>query len=138
MDGRIIISGEYTSQKDEPLEGKIITEIVQSPEEILFIFNDGRKAKMYHQQDCCESVYIEDIAGDLDDLLNTPILKANEDTSTNEDDEEDIYEHSTWTFYNISTIKGSVTIRWFGCSNGYYSESVDCCWEENEQKGTGE
>lgn len=104
------------------LIGKVLTEIVRSSDEMIFHCEDGSKYKMYHEQDCCEGVAIEDIIGDLDDLIGKPILKASEDT--NSDNAQDNDESHTWTFYNLATIKGYVTIRWYGSSNGYYSESV--------------
>ena len=84
---------------------------------------DTPSFKFYHEQDCCESVRIEDIVGDINDLIGVPILEAREDT---QDGSNETYESATWTFYNFRTIKGSVTVRWLGESNGYYSESVRC------------
>ena len=78
---------------------------------------------MAHDQECCEDVWIESIVGDLSDLENTPIVLAEEAISYGE---ELIGEDSsTYTFYKLRTIKGSVDIRWVGTSNGYYSETVD-------------
>lgn len=112
----------------EQLLGKTVLEI--SPEkytdELLFRTEDGKNFKMYHSQDCCEGVSIEDIVGDLKDLVGSPILRAEERTNRTDIKEQEYADDSfTWTFYELATIKGSVTIRWYGSSNGYYSEGVD-------------
>lgn len=144
-------------------------------------FTNGTTLRFYHDQDCCESVGINDIIGDLGDLIGHPLtqFEAVSDHGTDSgssDDDDDVidvdeavdsvfaigsaaqddgetiepeivtsevstevkspqsefpgalndYEDSwTWTFYKLATNKGSVTIRWYGSSNGYYSESVD-------------
>lgn len=113
------------------LKGQVIVKIDKYEDEILLYLVDGSIYKMFHKQDCCESVYIEDIVGDLNDLLGSPLTMAEE--VSNADDPPDIVisEHSqlykksyTWTFYKFATVKGYVTVRWYGTSNGYYSESA--------------
>lgn len=104
------------------LEGKIISKIERiQDEEILFTTACGNSYKMYHEQDCCEDVQIEDVCGDLEDLVGQKVLRATEESG----EIEDAYESGTWTFYVIDTFNSSVTVRWNGESNGYYSESVD-------------
>ena len=108
------------------LVGKTLTECRNvNDEHIVFVCDDGTEYAMYHDQDCCERVSVEDIVGDLADLVGSPILSAEEVSSTDADKALSEYDDSfTWTFYRISTIKGTVVIRWYGTSNGYYSESV--------------
>jgi hypothetical protein len=52
------------------LIGKTLTKVEKvSEDEIIFITNEGKRYKLYHSQDCCESVTDEDIeaaAGNVD------------------------------------------------------------------------
>lgn len=113
------------------LVGKTLVEINATDDVMEFKDSDGNVYRMDHSQDCCESVSIESIVGDLGDLIGTPLTMAempsSEDQGPRIDPEWPDWqdESYTWTFYKLATIKGYVDIRWYGSSNGYYSEGVD-------------
>ena len=94
--------------------------------DLLFETANGERFMFSHQQDCCERVDINDIVGDLEDLVGEPLLLAEQvEGETPVDFDEGDHESVTWTFYKFATRKGYVDVRWLGESNGYYSESVD-------------
>lgn len=151
--------GNYDANFSE-LTGKTLTKIEGGlgDDTLTFHCESGERYQLHYYQDCCANCSIEDICGDLDDILRSRILLAEMVCSA--DPSEDIiakrkaeYEEArarfkprrdgdefywygpspdndwqegseTWSFYKLSTIKGSVTIRWYGSSNGYYSETV--------------
>lgn len=120
--------GDTMLEKFEDLKGHTLSAVENiDDQEIVFTLESGEKYALYHEQDCCEFVRVEDICGELEDLVGVPLLMAEEVSNEPEPPvPSDYYDDShTWTFYKLATIKGYVTIRWLGQSNGYYSESVD-------------
>ena len=117
-----------------------VNHIEAMDDELTFICEDGWRFRLYHDQDCCENVTLEDVIGDFSDITGSPITVAEEvssDTDENpyivsqpilelvppEKDDDD--GSQTWTFYKFETARGGITLRWYGTSNGYYSERVD-------------
>ncbi len=106
------------------LTGQTIVSIdglVKESDKVTIRTKEGNTYEMYHEQDCCEYVRLEDVCGDISDIIGLPLLRADEVDSCGDGSRDD---SNTWTFYRLDTRKGSVCIRWLGESNGYYSESV--------------
>lgn len=114
------MSTEFTIFEEILGQIPISIEVNHKNNVINFIFKSGDAWEMRHDQDCCEDVSIEDIAGNIDLILNEPLLEAELITGTDLDADES----GTWSFYKFGTRKSSVVIRWYGSSNGYYSEEV--------------
>ncbi len=122
--------------KLKALLGQTCVNVVQIEDrEILFKVGGGVQYLLHHQQDCCEDVHIESVAGDLADLVGEPILVAEEVVHEDAPPEialkrrleppaDEYNDSETWTFYKFATRKGYVDVRWYGSSNGYYSERV--------------
>ena len=109
------------------LLGKTMTSVENKGDELVFTTTEGKSFKLYHEYECCESVSIESVVGDLADLVGEPLLVAEESTGETPADYKFEYEPEsyTWTFYKFATRKGYVDVRWLGESNGYYGEGVD-------------
>ena len=109
-------------RKFEELLGRSLYKAEADNSVLTLYLSKTNYVRFQHHQDCCESVYIEDICGDLDDLVGAPLVEAEEVSDYEGEAAGD--ESYTWTFYKFATRKGFVTVRWYGSSNGYYSESV--------------
>lgn len=102
------------------IKRRTIKEFYQDDYHLMFKLENDEVFLFYHDQECCEHVVIEQIDGDLNDLIGAPLLMAEEIIDEGSD-----WGTKTWTFYKFATKKGYVTVRWYGESNGYYSQSVD-------------
>lgn len=116
----------YVQETVADMKGKTLTvvNVNDDKDEVYFHAVGGEVFRMYHAQDCCETVSLSEVVGSLDDLVGAPIVEAEEVSSEGHPSPESTESH-TWTFYKLGTRKGHVTLRWLGESNGYYSESVE-------------
>lgn len=110
------------------LAGKTLTSVTgaeKGSDKITFVTTTGEVYEMFHYQDCRKVVEVEDIVGDVSDLIGHPLQIAAESSSAEDDfidpdpEKTRSAKRCTWTFYKLATIKGYVDIRWFGQSNGY-------------------
>lgn len=101
------------------IENDVITKVTSTDREIRII-TDKHDILFYHEQDCCEDVYI-DLMSPLE-TLNGRIISC-EIVELKEKDNG--YGTSTSSWVKIVTTEGYFTAIWRGESNGYYSESID-------------
>ena len=92
-------------------------------EEVIIKTSDGYVYKLYHAQDCCESVQLVDFVNDIEVFEGATIISA-EVVTNSEDNPPEYADSFTWSFYKIETDKGGLFMRWLGESNGYYGEEV--------------
>lgn len=88
--------------------------------QIEFVTDSGDRFRMYSDQ-YRSNVELVDVYGDWQDLLHSEIVVAEARAQKGPAH----YSSATWTFYELATQKGSITLRWLGTSNGYYSETVN-------------
>jgi hypothetical protein len=113
--------------KLEDLSGKKIKSITGCEVDsgnFIITFDDNTWVEFYHSQDCCESVSIEDVVGNPENHIGAILYGIDEKSNSDSINPDLEYDSFTWTFYTIKTSKGYLDVRWFGISNGYYSEGV--------------
>lgn len=93
-------------------------------EEVVFTTSEGEKYVMWHDSDCCETVNLVDADGDVADIIGRPVKVASCEEFSPKDQSFYGYDSQTWTFYHLAAGYGTISMRWVGSSNGYYSESV--------------
>lgn len=108
---------------DPTLLGETVRSVKQiDKEEIRFETESGRKFVIMHSQDCCESVVIHDVSGDLQTLVGQKIVvyEGSWDNDLPSSMEPGMVESFTRSIFKVNDI----VIECFGQSNGYYNESM--------------
>lgn len=107
------------------VKGKTILEVVglkKQEESVVLKLHDNSELEFYHEQNCCENVWLEDFEFSGTRIVGATILDI---ILVSEKQEDNDWGSKTWTFYKVQTNKGELFMRWCGESNGYYSEDID-------------
>jgi hypothetical protein len=112
----------------EELVGKKIVDLAENHEgDLTFTMSDGSIYEMGYVPDCCATCVVESGLDDLKAMIGQKLVAVTEDSSKEtpaDVKQEYTPESQTWTFYTFRSNKATAQLRWFGSSNGYYSESV--------------
>jgi len=100
---------------------KSITGLEPNSKEVRITFEDGSGIKQYHINDCCEVAEVSQVDATPSKFIGAIAHDFVTKTSGGETSEG----HETWTFYTLKTSKGYLDWRWYGESNGYYSEEIE-------------
>ena len=122
---------------------KITNVKITENKKIVFETENNKRITMFHEEDCCEKVFIYSKIDNLDVLIGKTIFDVTENISDvnetfNEETEKQYADDFfTWTFYNFSYKNcddktEKIEIIWFGTSNGYYDQGVQLVCEEIE------
>mgnify|MGYP006059989767 CR=1 FL=1 len=109
---------------------KSVTGLDYWGDRVEFTFEDDCVLSMYHRQDCCENVSLEDWGDTKPEELIGGVVALFEKCTKDGDPEH--YGVQQYTFYHMRTTKGDITMRWCGESNGYYSVEVTTELEDKD------
>lgn len=108
----------FSATSISEMAGKTLTKIDVIDNEIIkFIGADGSEFIMLHVQDVALS-YVDDIIGDMNDLIGSPIAIAHKSSGRSGVTENEflINDEYLWTLFHLATDEGWVTFRWFATS----------------------
>jgi len=106
--------------------GKIVEKIDYSKDEFVLSFTDGTQLKFYHEQYCCEKVYITQFVFSIPEIKGFASIIGKELKSIKESYKKGEWEYGTYTETKLEfdTSCGKFEVHWYGESNGWYDENV--------------
>lgn len=86
-------------------------------------FTDGISV-VFQPSNLCANVEIDDVNGDPQGMVGHLIKKVEVVSNKQFSAKDEYTKNYLWTFYKFATLDGYIDIRWYGTSNGWYSEEV--------------